>query len=432
MAAAQALGAASTQGDVLAAFALECARALGATATALCLVEEGHSDLRTLVAITTGDQVRVDVTDLPQHHPLPVVRAALTGESWFFADRATAVAELPGARELYESSSTEASVVLPLRVEDRSLGAVGLAFDHVRSWGRADRDVVVALGSLAAQAVDRLAAREAERTAVAEVERVLDALRESVTFVAPRDLPPGVDLAVVSRPVARDVGLGGDWADVLRDPAGTTGGEGAAVLVTLGDVVGHDGVAAVAVAQARGALRGAVRAAGGLSPAAVLEAVDGVLSAPDVDVLATAVLFRLRRTRSATPWRLTWTSAGHLPALLRDPDGRVTALAEAGDLLLGLAVQLAPGAAGGSVHDRGPLSRRSDHHCSVRGGSVLLLCSDGLVERRGQDLADRQAQLAHLLSSLEVTSAADVCRTIADQLGNGSEDDVTVLAAVLT
>ena len=65
------------------------------------------------------------------------------------------------ARELYESSRTQASAVLPLEVGERLLGAVGLAFDEVRAWHPADRELVEALAALTAQALDRLAALEA-------------------------------------------------------------------------------------------------------------------------------------------------------------------------------------------------------------------------------------------------------------------------------
>lgn len=439
--AVRALGAATTEGEVLSAVALEGARALGASATAICLPDAARPVVRTLVASSGqgpgGPAVRVDVIDLPTDHPLPVLRSALTGQAWFLQDRSAAAAALPEARELYESSRTQASAVLPLEVGERLLGAVGLAFDEVRAWHPADRELVEALAALTAQALDRLAALEAERTAQAEVHRVLDALRTSLAPALPRPPVPGLDVAVVSRPVAQDLRLGGDWADALP--------EGDGVVLVLGDVVGHDGVAAVAVAQARGALRGALQVFRSSSPASLLRAVDGVLSAPDVDVLATAVVCRLERTGPGpAPWRLRWATAGHLPPLLRLPDRRVEALTPGGDLLLGLAdrggghrswhvgrrVGAGWGAGAQGWRDDGGL--RADHARRVPPGSVLLLFSDGVLERRGQNLLERQRALSALLSAAGASSAEALCERVVAEMGDGSEDDVTVLAAALS
>nr|WP_255480666.1 SpoIIE family protein phosphatase [Quadrisphaera sp. RL12-1S] len=420
--AARALGAAASEGDVLAAVALEGARAMGATAAALCLPDPERRVVRTLVATTreaargaAGDRaVRVDVTDLPEQHPLPVVRAALTGEAWFLPDRAAALDALPQARELYETSSTEASVVLPLLVGDRCAGALGLAFDEPRDWLRADRELVEALAALTGQALDRLAALEAERAAVAELHRVADALRDSLAPSLSTTALPGLDVVAVSLPAAQDVRLGGDWADALTDDD--------AVVLAVGDVVGHDGVTAVAVAQARGGLRGALRALGSTSPAALLAALDEVLSEPDTAVMATAVVCRASRGPGpAGTWQLRCASAGHLPPLLRHPDGRVEAVGPVGDLLLGLA----DGSAG--ITD----VRRAEHVLEALPGSVLLVFSDGVVERRGEGLADRHAALAELLAGCDTSSAGAVCDAVLEAVGAGAEDDVTVLVAVL-
>jgi len=404
--AARDLGGATSSGDVLAAVALQVAGALGATATALCLPDPGTRLVRTLVATVEGDRVRIDVTDLAEDHPLPVVRAALTGRTWWLPDRAAAEQELPEAGDLYRTSRTEASALVPLLAGGRRAGALGLAFDEARPWTPADRELVEAVAALAAQALERITAVEAERSAVAKVHRVLDALRDSLVPAVPG--VPGLDVAALSRPAAADVRLGGDWWDAL--PA--SGGTGEALLVALGDVVGHDGVAAVAVAQARGALRGALAASGGGSPGAALESLDAVLSAPDVDVMATAVLCRLQPADGG--WLLRWSNAGHPAPLVRRPDGRVEVLDDGSDLLLGLQDE----------------TGRRDRTTLLAPGSTLLLFSDGLLERRGEDLDDRRAELAALLAARAGAAAAELCDAALDALAQDADDDVTVLALV--
>lgn len=428
--AAQALAAATTEGDVLAAVAIEGARALGARATAVSLLDPGRRALRTMVATARGAEVTIDVTDLPEDHPLPLVRAARTGESWFLPDRASAVAALPEARELYETSRTQASAVLPLRAGERSLGALGLAFDDERPWPRADLELVEALAALMAQALDRLAALAAERAAVHEVRRVLDALRTSLAPSASLRPMTGLDVVSASRPAAQELGLGGDWTDTVVVDGAADPDDGAAgpVLLTVGDVVGHDGVAAVAVAHVRGALRGALRTARGASPAVLLTALDEVLSAPDLGVLATAVVCVLHRGPPATgsgeppvQWWLRWSSAGHVPPLLRHPDGGVEALESGADLLLGLADER-----------NADSSPRREQLLRVTPGSALLLVSDGVLERRGESFEQRQDRLVALLSQTGGGTAAALVEAVVSELGPGAEDDLTVLAAVLS
>ncbi|PWS49608.1 serine/threonine protein phosphatase, partial [Streptomyces sp. FT05W] len=95
---------------------------------------------------------------------------------------------------------------------------------------------------------------------------------------------------------------------------------------------------------------------------------------------ATAVHARL--DLDAGRWRLTWSNAGHPPPLLRAPDGRVSALGDHDLLLLGTPSELP----------------RHDHTHDLPRDSVLLLYTDGLVERRDADIDRGIRQTASTLA----------------------------------
>ena len=89
-------------------------------------------------------------------------------------------------------------------------------------------------------------------------------------------------------PAAEAAQVGGDWYDAFLQP------DGATVLV-IGDVIGHDTVAAAAMGQVRTLLRG-IAATTGDGPADVLRRVDQVMQTLQVDTTATAVVARLEQT----------------------------------------------------------------------------------------------------------------------------------------
>jgi serine phosphatase RsbU (regulator of sigma subunit) len=141
------------------------------------------------------------------------------------------------------------------------------------------------------------------------------------------------------------------------------------------------------------------------SPAAVVDRVDRLLLGLHLDTMATMAYARLTPTGGG--WQLETTSAGHLPLLVRDPDGRTRFLADVNDLMLGVRT--------------GP--RTTTRH-RIPVGSSLLAYTDGLVERRGevltQGLERLRAAFARVPAGIE-----DECDHLAE-LG-GTDDDVAFL-----
>jgi serine phosphatase RsbU (regulator of sigma subunit) len=123
--------------------------------------------------------------------------------------------------------------------------------------------------------------------------------------------------------------------------------------------------------------------------------------------------------------RLRWSSAGHLPPLLATPSGQVTVLtAGKNGPLLGLGAGVV----------------RPEHELVLERGSVLLLYTDGLVERRGEHLrhgiARLQRVLAEAVATVPLTSdPGDLERVVDDvlarMLDGHVEDDVAVVAVHL-
>jgi serine phosphatase RsbU (regulator of sigma subunit) len=113
---------------------------------------------------------------------------------------------------------------------------------------------------------------------------------------------------------------------------------------------------------------------------------------------------------------LRYSTAGHPPPLVRTPDGRVTLLD---------AARGAPLAAG-----FGPA--RVDQVVAVEPGSLVVLYSDGLIERRGIPIDDRLAELTAVVRAVDPGDPTGAADAIVRQLGTDEEqgDDIAVLCYV--
>jgi hypothetical protein len=203
------------------------------------------------------------------------------------------------------------------------------------------------------------------------------------------------------RAAAPELEVGGDWYDVIALPDG-------AVAHVVGDVVGHGVHAAATMGQMRSALRALAPAFP--DPAELLGRVAAF--AEDVPGAAcTTVAYAVLDPRDG---RLTYACAGHPPPLVIGPDGTTRFLE--GGRTLPLASLSAPRFV--SAHDR------------LTGSDALLLYTDGLVERRGQDLdagLDRLRTSARSLSGAPPDQLCDLL--VADMTGSDPlHDDICLLA----
>ena len=330
------------------------------------------------------------------------------------ADQVAAVLAPGRARDLLRELDPSSAVVVPLRARGRMVGVVSVFRGHERPAFSTDVQALLEdIGSRAALALDNARLYASQRD-------VAEALQRSMLT----EPPQSDNLQIVTRyaPAGDAARIGGDWYDAFLQQSRGPGGHD--VVFVVGDVVGHDVEAAAAMGQVRGLLRG-IAVHSGYAPGAILSGVDEVMESLRLETTATAVVARLERhprpgAHAGEEMVLRWAHAGHPPALLLSPGGDVTRLADvdSNDLLLGL----------------DPDTRRTEQAAFVEPGSVLVLYTDGLVERRDRDVDEGIDALAGLLHELgpKTQDLDELCdMLLAGMINDNPEDDVALLVVRL-
>lgn len=257
----------------------------------------------------------------------------------------------------------------------------------------AQRGVLV----FAADVTDQVEA--AERLRVSE-RRQREAAVTLQRSLLPQELEQPDDLRVAAtyQPGGKDTAVGGDWYDVITLGAGRT-------ALVIGDVMGRGVRAAAVMGQLRTAVRAYARL--DLPPHEVLQLLDGLAAEIDATQIATCVY----AVHDPNEGRLVYASAGHLPILVRDPDGTVRRAAEPTGPPLGT---------GGWLHTSGTVP--------LCPGSSAVLYTDGLVERRDEDIDEGVAALERAFAGA-TGSPQVMCDRLIRALGVTQEhdDDVAVL-----
>ena len=299
---------------------------------------------------------------------------------------------------------------MPLLSGGRRLGSLSVAWLEPRRFAADELDLLDAFAAQCAQALERIGTRESEQVAHAAVSGMAEALQRSLLTEPPE--PDHAEVAVRYEPAAEAAQVGGDWYDAFLQPGGAT-------VLVIGDVVGHDTEAAAAMGQVRGLLRGIAFTTGD-GPARILTRLDAAMEGLQVGTTASAVIARIEqehdeRERGVT--RLRWSNAGHPPPMVINPDGSVLVLAGTeADLLLGI----------------DPGTRRVESEAVLDRGSTVLFYTDGLVERRGQNLDEGLARLRDALEELADHTLEELCDAVLDRLlPERREDDVALVAVRL-
>ena len=203
---------------------------------------------------------------------------------------------------------------VPLLVDGDVIGVLHVGTLVPRIFNAADRSLLQLAADRAALAIDR--------ARLYEQRRVVEAMQRALLPDAVPEIP-GVEIAVRYRPAAVGQTIGGDWYDAFEL------GDGRITLV-IGDVMGSGVEAAALMAQLRTALR--AYAFDGHPPAAVVDRLNQLVAAvrpPTMTTLCHAVLDPVSLT-------LSMVSAGHLPPLLLEANGKTTLLSVIGDPPLGV------------------------------------------------------------------------------------------------
>jgi len=297
---------------------------------------------------------------VPLDSEMPIAAAVRSGAPIIAQTQHEAVTQSPATADTYVATRTRSSLVVPARVDDRPIGALGLGFTRE---GAIDEETVAfatTLADLMGQALLRGAQYE-HHAHVAEV------LQRSLLPRLP-DIP-GLELAAVYAPADQGAQVGGDWYDVIDL------GDRRTCLV-IGDVMGHD----VRAAAVMGQLRAAVHCYAGIgqTPAQVLRQLDRLVDELDDIDLVTCLCAVL----DASGHRLTIATAGHLPPMTSGGGVPTTSLP--------VPVQPPLGAGSGDY---------SEHTYSLAPGALLTFFTDGVVETRTHSIDDGIARLAAFLDA---------------------------------
>ncbi|MFF8602090.1 SpoIIE family protein phosphatase [Streptomyces sp. NPDC015232] len=358
---------------------------------------------RVAVAELEGDRLVVTVLDPPEPdawprswrsewrsewpdascHALPTLRHAL---------REGHVSLWPAGSELepeLKGVGPGGLAVLPLPANGRTVGVCLVGWDDEHPFGRGDRPLLTATAGMVGQALARAHALDAGHELATMLQRSL----------LPRTLPtlPGGVAVARYLPATAGLEVGGDWYDVI--PLSDNH-----VALVIGDVQGHSAAAATIMGQMRTAIR--AYAVEGHPPDVVVSHANQLLVSMETDLFATCAYVDLDM-EEGTAWAVR---AGHLPPLLRLPDGTVEEPRIEGGPPLGV---IADG--------EFPMTQ-----LSLSPGTLITLLTDGLVESATLHLSEGMQAASKLLA---VADPADPDR-VADRLVAGTrprDDDVAVL-----
>ena len=296
----------------------------------------------------------------------------------------------PEIRRLVEKLQLNSALTVALRARGRTLGVLSLVYaESGRHFLPADVAFAEELARRAALAIDNAQLYTETLQVALQLQRAI--LPESYADME------NWRVAVHYRPAGRS-DVGGDFFDAqtLRDGR---------LVALVGDVMGRGVAAAAAMAQVRAAVRAYLVV--DPDPGAVLTRLDQMFAELAFPQLVTLVYGVLDPHRNISAWH----SAGHLPPLLVHGDGNVERLS----------LPTAPPLGAG-------IFRRDATIVPFSPSDALVLYSDGLVERRGEDIDEGMARLERLASPLAVDLSDSALAILADELRQrGHDDDVTVL-----
>ncbi|HSM01208.1 MAG TPA: GAF domain-containing SpoIIE family protein phosphatase, partial [Acidimicrobiia bacterium] len=294
-----------------------------------------------------------------------------------------------------ERLGSTAWLAIPLReVDGRVIGA--LRFSRGRDERTfTDEEIEMAhhLADVCGSALGHSRSSREDRRAVARLSRDL----------APKPLPtiPGLQLEARYHSGTSQVGVGGDWSEVL--PVDDR------VVLAIGDAAGHGMEAAVSMKEVASALRAFAFVE---TAAGVVRRLDRYVSTLRRHGLVTACVMAL----DLDSLRVKVANAGHVPPIIVSKKG-TKAIQRGRTAPLG----------SGSVRNRFRPGR-----FKLRHGDRLFLYTDGLVERRGETIDEGIERLVSAVDSAS-RDLAKACDQVLDAMEppGGFTDDVAILGVEL-
>lgn len=361
-----------------------------------CAMALAEDDRLRTIAVAHADPTRAPLVAELQHRYPPAEDAPAgpyqvlrTGRSVLISDITD---EMLGIRALDEEHlrllrevAPRSMLICPLVTGDRVLGVImWVAGEGSRRFDVDDRAFGEDLARRAAVAIDNAQLHSELRDVALRLQHA----------VLPDRLPALEDweTAVVYLPSGR-TDAGGDFYDVVDLGDGR-------VAVFVGDVMGRGVHAASVMAQMRSAIRTLI--ALDPEPAAVMEGLDLVFERLGLEHLVT-IAYAVGNRALGT---LELISAGHPAPLILRPDGEVRVVEHDDTLLLG---------AGGGT--------RSVTTLPFAPGDTALLFTDGLVERRGEDVDVGTDRLVAAARRLDRDPLPAFVRRVVDDVRDPTRDD---------
>lgn len=262
---------------------------------------------------------------------------------------------------------------------------VCVAVDSAAVATEEDRNLLLQLGQAVALACEGLRSFSAEHTLALTLQRSL----------LPRRLPEHPRLSMAARyvPASQNAEIGGDFYEVTELDG--------RLLIAVGDVTGHSIEAATVMGEVRHALR--AYAVEGHGPVEVLERLDLMLQRFHPSGLTTVCLMYVDRDAET----VEVANAGHIPPLMADEHG--ARYLDVSGPLLGVGLP------------RPPATR-----LALPPDTLVLLVTDGLIEKRGRSMDDGMNELLGSVSHQD--KLENLCDMLLDRFGQDAKDDIALLA----
>jgi serine phosphatase RsbU (regulator of sigma subunit) len=353
-------------------------------------VQSSAANLSTFAQALAAAHTIADVERAVARHVAPIFNA-----------RSAALQLLDGAHEdaLEDAGGHQAgNVRRTIRDADgRATRRLTLDWPAVIPPSATEHAVLTTIAELVSQTMARATLSDQEHQLIVRLQQDL--------LPPPVDVP-GLDVAVRYRPAMNVVGLGGDFYDLVVSDAGR-------IYFVIGDVTGHGSEAVTAMAELKAVMNNLLRS-----------------DTPMENVCAQADTILARRETYATAQivevdpaagTIRYLNAGHPNPIMSPSAGSATLLLDGHRPLLGLT---------------GRSSAAVAACCPFGPDDVLVLYTDGLIERRTQPLELSMRQLARrieqsgaatmeaLLDEIAIVDEAVAAENVAD---DKTDDDVAVI-----
>jgi serine phosphatase RsbU (regulator of sigma subunit)/anti-sigma regulatory factor (Ser/Thr protein kinase) len=291
-------------------------------------------------------------------------------------------------------------LLLPLIARDVMLGfIVCVRRKEYRRFDPYDVEIGMEFAARAAIFMDNAQRYSRERTTALTLQRSMLPSQTGLSF------PSSVEVRHRYLPGTKLIEVGGDWYESIELPGGR-------VALVVGDVAGHGVRAAVTMGRLRTAIH--TLAMLELAPAETLFQLNQLMQ--ELGVREPHFATCVYAVFDAVTGTCEIASAGHLPPLLVRPDG-------SNELL---AVPQAPplGVGTGLIQSR---------TLTIEDGSLLVLYTDGLVEKRSRDIDEGLGRLRDVFGPGSTDEPLEeLCRaTLAGVYAEERRDDIAVLMARL-